>query len=609
MTNGNVVSFPYNLFTIILFLLLWSSWFFIPFFHPVIKFLQSKLFAFFLLVAIAILFLIKALFALEHIDSIFCIPWLIVFFLTLQSLFFIIVSRLKSAITFILLHLGSFLVIVCMCAGAGDFLRVKLKLVQNNFIAEGVDQYHRVVSFPFALQLKKIEVDFYPPELIISVTSKQQVLKRVPIATGEYFDWSDGKFNYRFKIKNYWNKAVQFEGKFYPIDHLASSPTVVLEVYQKDNNNNNNNNNKVSEEILTVGSEVGAIPAKYFTFSDQTTVMFLSKPQAKKYLSQIKYYNKKEGNVFNYQLMVNHPLNIDGWNIYQHSYDLNNNLNHSIIEAVYDPWLPGVYIGFGMLLLGSILLARKRAKFTSVVSGFVNTKSSVLVFVSKKYLTILYICGIGIYLLYLWIHLHRPPFKTVGETKLIYAFILPVIGVILDKKLKLNWISICTVLLSLFFLFLYIIHSQPLDQNLAPALQSPWFIPHVLLYIISYSLLAVATIFAIRDFIRGRAVELTTSMVYLGTTFLTIGMLCGVFWAKTTWGHYWNWDPKECWALLSWILYVLFIHYRLFFPNKIKWAYVLLVINLFFIMICWFGINYLPYHNIEGSLKLHTYGY
>ncbi len=44
------------------------------------------------------------------------------------------------------------------------------------------------------------------------------------------------------------------------------------------------------------------------------------------------------------------------------------------------------------------------------------------------------------------------------------------------------------------------------------------------------------------------------TLVYIGTAFLTFGMLSGALWAKEAWGHYWNWDPKETWALITWLL-------------------------------------------------------
>ena len=45
----------------------------------------------------------------------------------------------------------------------------------------------------------------------------------------------------------------------------------------------------------------------------------------------------------------------------------------------------------------------------------------------------------------------------------------------------------------------------------------------------------------------------------MGLAFLTIGMLFGALWAKEAWGHYWSWDPKETWAAITWLAYLVYV--------------------------------------------------
>ncbi len=87
-----------------------------------------------------------------------------------------------------------------------------------------------------------------------------------------------------------------------------------------------------------------------------------------------------------------------------------------------------------------------------------------------------------------------------------------------------------------------------------PALQSPWFVPHVTVYMFSYSVLGCAFIMACAGLAKHRAdyLEATDKLVYTGLAFLTVGMLTGAIWAKAAWGHYWSWDPKETWAAVTW---------------------------------------------------------
>ena len=87
------------------------------------------------------------------------------------------------------------------------------------------------------------------------------------------------------------------------------------------------------------------------------------------------------------------------------------------------------------------------------------------------------------YITLLWMHLGRPPMRTLGETRLWYSFFLPVIGYITYRRWRYSWFMLYCVAMSLLFTILNITHPENLDKTLMPALQSPWFIPHVLVYI------------------------------------------------------------------------------------------------------------------------------
>jgi ABC-type transport system involved in cytochrome c biogenesis permease subunit len=50
--------------------------------------------------------------------------------------------------------------------------------------------------------------------------------------------------------------------------------------------------------------------------------------------------------------------------------------------------------------------------------------------------------------------------------------------------------------------------------------------------------------------------------VALGFPWLTLGILSGAIWAQNAWGRYWGWDPKETWALVTWLFYLLILHVR-----------------------------------------------
>ena len=150
-------------------------------------------------------------------------------------------------------------------------------------------------------------------------------------------------------------------------------------------------------------------------------------------------------------------------------------------------------------------------------------------------------------------------------------------------------------------------------QTLMPALQSMWFAPHVVAYMIAYSLMAVAFLMAIymlvcnkkdRGELYNNKLLLIDYCVSFGYVFLTVGMLMGAVWAKEAWGHYWNWDPKETWALITWLSYLVYIHNRKKNNHNIKLAYIMIILSFFLLQFCWWGINYLP--SAQG-ISIHTY--
>lgn len=210
----------------------------------------------------------------------------------------------------------------------------------------------------------------------------------------------------------------------------------------------------------------------------------------------------------------------------------------------------------------------------------------------------------------LWISLERPPFRTLAETRLWYSMFLSVIGLVIYYRWKLRWMLTYSLLLSIIFLFINYLNPDTFDKTLMPALQSPWFIPHVVVYIIAYALLAVSSLIGVKGLFMLRmkrqiegTMNLADNIVYIGFAFLTFGLLFGALWAKEAWGHYWTWDPKETWAFLTWMVYLLFIHFRIQKRMNVKTSLWVLSLSFVILLICWFGVNYLP----STQTSVHVY--
>ena len=240
---------------------------------------------------------------------------------------------------------------------------------------------------------------------------------------------------------------------------------------------------------------------------------------------------------------VNKPVEVDGWKIYQYGYDTQMGAmsQTSILELVSDPWLPLVYTGIYMMLAGAVCM----------------------------------------------IFLAIPWGRGWRQTR---------------KHLK-SAFTITVVIVAAFFCvhhFMPILHSD----TLVPALQSPWFKPHIIAYMLAYTLMASAAVIALYLLLRSKQGSLD-NLVFVGIALITIGMLFGALWAKEAWGHYWSWDPKETWAAITWFAYLVYVHYRQIPTHQPRLALWVLLISFVLLQMCWWGINYLP--AAQGS-SVHVYG-
>ncbi len=221
------------------------------------------------------------------------------------------------------------------------------------------------------------------------------------------------------------------------------------------------------------------------------------------------------------------------------------------------------------------------------------------------------------FILSMWISMERPPLRTMGETRLWYSFFLPLAGIIVYSRWKYKWILTFSTILALVFICVNLFKPEIHDKTLMPALQSPWFAPHVIVYMFAYAVLGAATVMAVYLlFIKKKTTEsthlpiadeesdITDNLVYVGLAFLTIGMLFGALWAKEAWGHYWSWDPKETWAAITWLAYLVYVHYRNLPHHRERLALWILIVSFVLLQMCWWGINYLP--SAQGT-SVHTY--
>jgi len=217
-----------------------------------------------------------------------------------------------------------------------------------------------------------------------------------------------------------------------------------------------------------------------------------------------------------------------------------------------------------------------------------------------------------VYIIVLWVQIDRPPLKTMAETRLWYSFFVSLITWLIYLKTRSKPLYILGFIMSFIFLLVDIIHPEYINTELMPALKSPWFIPHVIIYMMSYAILAsawITTIFGLYNTYKFKAsdtknINLSMDLVYPGFALLSLGMIMGAFWAKIAWSDYWTWDAKETWALLTWLFYLFCIHLHKSFPQKKKALLFLLALSFIVLIITWLGIRYFP----SGMSSVHVYG-
>ena len=248
------------------------------------------------------------------------------------------------------------------------------------------------------------------------------------------------------------------------------------------------------------------------------------------------------------------------------------------------------------------------AMFIGTLFAIINSKGKTKAL--KDIFLIISIALIAIFITILWIELERPPMRTLGETRLWYSFFVLLIGYIMYLRFKLRLFLIYCTMMAALFLSLNYFMPEVQSKTLMPALQSPWFVPHVIVYLVSYALLGLSALFGIIGYIKikqGKEIKetllLADKVVIAGFGFLTLGLVFGALWAKEAWGNFWTWDPKESWALLTWLVYLIYIHYRRSKPSDAKLHFLILFLGFIIVLLCWFGIQYLP----VAANSVHVY--
>ena len=209
-----------------------------------------------------------------------------------------------------------------------------------------------------------------------------------------------------------------------------------------------------------------------------------------------------------------------------------------------------------------------------------------------------------------WIEAAAPPLGNMYQVQVFLSMCFLPLYIFLSRRERLGWTGVYFSAVSGLYLLGSCFMSPDITWKRLPALQSPWFVPHVASYMISYALATVAfsiylvgVIMKNKRSLSGDRYELALhAILRLAFPFMTFGMLSGALWAEEAWGTYWSWDRKETWSLITWTLYLVYFHCH---AKKELRNYAVLVQVLAFLALVttFFLVNLWP----KLSSALHSY--
>ena len=212
----------------------------------------------------------------------------------------------------------------------------------------------------------------------------------------------------------------------------------------------------------------------------------------------------------------------------------------------------------------------------------------------------------------------RPPVTNMYESIIWVSFAVSFFGMIFFARYRTPVYLLAALPVSLVALLL--VHQMPIAMPssidpLVPVLRDNfWLTIHVLTITLSYAAFALAMGFGhillfryARNPVSARADQSMHFWLYrvlqLGVILLAAGTILGGVWANYSWGRFWGWDPKETWALIALLCYILTLHGRLAGWWTQFGLVVASVVCFLAVLMAWYGVNF-----VLGK-GLHSYGF
>lgn len=366
--GGHKITLPVYPYNFIILLCLISAIVFLQLFikHPVIRWLSSSPAAVSVIVVFTLLILcmgfvkqsdmpssdsMLAKLGLTHVIGSF--PYLFLTIFLLIILGFTIVRRLfirnLKNVGFVLNHAGLFIVLASASFGASDITTVYMNVKEGQTEWRVYDQSGKMYEMPLAINLLNFLKEDFPPNLYIADANSGLILKdknnkKLPEV---YQGMSCQLDKWKVSVLTYFENAQKKDSIFIASSDTLFTPAAFVEVTE-------NATGKIMRGWLSVESK-SQNPETLLL--DEDHLLYMAVPKAKKFSSLVKIYTKDK-QVRDAYISVNSPFTVDGWKIYQHSYELGFRKGEdvSVFQLINDPWLGGVYTGIFMMLGGGLFM-------------------------------------------------------------------------------------------------------------------------------------------------------------------------------------------------------------------------------------------------------------
>lgn len=263
-------------------------------------------------------------------------------------------------LSFLLNHIGLFIALITATLGNADMQRLKMTTQIGNAEWRASDDKGQVIELPLAIELKNFTIDEYPPKLMLIDNATGQALpEKSPVhllleegvTHGELQDW---QLTIEQSIPMAASVTTVDTVKFTEFYSMGATYAVYLKAV-------NRKSKTMKEGWVSCGSFL--FPYKALRL-DSLTSLVMPEREPQRFASEVRIYTQDES-MTEGTIEVNRPMEIGGWKIYQLSYDETKGRwsDVSVFELVRDPWLPAVYTGIIMMMLGAVCLfvnAQKR---------------------------------------------------------------------------------------------------------------------------------------------------------------------------------------------------------------------------------------------------------